>query len=131
MLQFSSLWNLSLSTHSLAGLYSTASPTDPDLGSSKPHVLFAMRSHGVMKDKEVEAAAWEAVKGAFHGALTYGAGMVVLGGLGYAFSPLYRKLTIQFKVWVSFSFLFIVIGGVLCDQSKNTHVSLYMYMHGG
>ncbi len=57
-----------------------------------------MRSHGIMKDKEVEAAAWEATKGAGYGAVKFGAGMALLGGLGYFISPLYRGLTMQFKL---------------------------------
>ncbi len=57
-----------------------------------------MRSHDAMKDEEAEAAAWEAAKGAGYGALKYGALMGVLGGLAYTSWPLYRGLTIQFKV---------------------------------
>lgn len=57
-----------------------------------------MKAHKAMKDEEAEQAAWEAAKGAGYGALKYGAAMVALGGLGYAVSPLYRGLTIQFKV---------------------------------
>ena len=57
-----------------------------------------MRSHDVMKDEEAKAAAWEAAKGAGYGAFKYGAAFAILGGLGYAFSPIYRGLTIQFKV---------------------------------
>ena len=59
-----------------------------------------MRSHDAMKDEEAKAAAWEATKGAGYGALKYGAAFAVLGGLGYALSPIYRGLTIQFKVYV-------------------------------
>jgi len=51
-----------------------------------------------MKDEEANNAAWAAGKGAAYGAFKWGAAMAVLGGLGYAFSPIYRGLTIQFKV---------------------------------
>ena len=57
-----------------------------------------MRSHDGMKDEEAKAAAWEAAKGAGYGAFKYGAAFAILGGLGYALSPIYRGLTIQFKV---------------------------------
>jgi len=59
-----------------------------------------MRSHDAMKDEEAKAAAWEATRGAGYGALKYGAAFALLGGLGYALSPIYRGLTIQFKVYV-------------------------------
>lgn len=57
-----------------------------------------MRSHGAMKDEEVKEAAWVATRGAIYGAAKWGALTGVLGGLGYAMSPIYRSLTIQFKV---------------------------------
>lgn len=57
-----------------------------------------MRSHDAMKDEEVAGAAWEATRGAMFGAAKWGALAGVLGGVGYAMSPIYRGLTIQFKV---------------------------------
>lgn len=51
-----------------------------------------------MRDEEAVDASWEAAKGAGYGALKWGAVMGVLGGVGYAVSPIYRGLTIQFKV---------------------------------
>jgi hypothetical protein len=53
-----------------------------------------------MKGEEADNAAWEATRGAIYGALKWGAVTAALGGLGYKFSPLYRGLTIQFKVYV-------------------------------
>lgn len=53
-----------------------------------------------MRDVEAEDAGWEATKGAVYGAAKWGVFTAALGGLGYAFSPLYRGLTIQFKVCV-------------------------------
>lgn len=57
-----------------------------------------MRSHNAMKDEEAVNASWAAGRGAAYGALKWGAVMGVLGGAGYALSPIYRGLTIQFKV---------------------------------
>lgn len=57
-----------------------------------------MRSHDAMKDEEVAGAAWAATRGAGYGALKWGAVTGVLSGIGYATSPIYRGLTIQFKV---------------------------------
>lgn len=57
-----------------------------------------MRSHDAMRDEEAIDAAWEASKGATYGALKWGALTGVLGGIGYYASPVYRSLTIQFKV---------------------------------
>lgn len=51
-----------------------------------------------MKDEEAVEASWEAARGAAYGALKWGAAMAVLGGAGYALSPIYRGLTVQFKV---------------------------------
>ncbi len=55
-----------------------------------------MRS-GIHND-EADAAGWAAVHGAVFGAAKYGVAMALLGGLGYVMSPIYRGLTVQFKV---------------------------------
>lgn len=57
-----------------------------------------MRSHDAMKDEEVAGAAWEATRGAVYGAVKWGLFTGLLGGIGYATSPIYRGFTIQFKV---------------------------------
>lgn len=49
---------------------------------------------------EAKQAQMEALRGAGFGALKWGAAAAVLGGLGYSMSPIYRGLTIQFKVYV-------------------------------
>lgn len=51
-----------------------------------------------MRDEEAVDAAWEASKGAMYGAVKWGAFAGILSGIGYLTSPLYRGLTIQFKV---------------------------------
>lgn len=53
-----------------------------------------------MKDEEVKEAAWVATRGAVYGAAKWGAVTGVLAGLGYVMSPIYRGLTIQFKMYV-------------------------------
>ena len=57
-----------------------------------------MRSHDVARHNEATEASWEAARGAVYGAVKWGAASAALGGLGYMISPIYRGLTIQFKV---------------------------------
>ncbi|KAK3378305.1 hypothetical protein B0H63DRAFT_243797 [Podospora didyma] len=56
-----------------------------------------------MKHEEAADASWEAARGAMYGAAKWGIGTAVLGGLGYMVSPIYRSLTIQFKVYIQMS----------------------------
>lgn len=53
------------------------------------------------KHDEAVDASWEAARGAVSGAVKWGLASAVLGGIGYAVSPIYRGLTIQFKVYVA------------------------------
>lgn len=55
---------------------------------------------GALDSEDVRRAQAEAVRGAGVGALKWGVATAILGGLGYALSPVYRGLTIQFKVYV-------------------------------
>ena len=57
-----------------------------------------MRTHDLKKTEEANEAAWEACKGALIGAAKWGAVSAMLGAIGYAWSPVYRRTTIQFKV---------------------------------
>lgn len=57
-----------------------------------------MKAHDPLNSAEASAASWEAAKGALYGAGKYGLACVVLAGVGQAVSPVYRGLTIQFKV---------------------------------
>jgi hypothetical protein len=66
-----------------------------------------MRSHDLSKHNEATEASWEAARGATYGAVKWGLGTALLGGLGYAVSPIYRGLTLQFKVYVLFFFFFL------------------------
>ncbi|KAL2262470.1 hypothetical protein VTK26DRAFT_1201 [Humicola hyalothermophila] len=70
-----------------------------------------MPSANETKHEEAVEASWEATRGAVTGALKWGAGMAVLGGIGYAMSPVYRGLTIQFKVYIQMSGM--VLGSML------------------
>ncbi|OIW29769.1 hypothetical protein CONLIGDRAFT_680584 [Coniochaeta ligniaria NRRL 30616] len=70
-----------------------------------------MKSHNAMRDEEAVDASWEAARGAAYGAIKWGAVTAALGGVGYALSPLYRGLTIQFKVYIQMSGM--VFGGMI------------------
>jgi hypothetical protein len=64
------------------------------------------------KHEEAAEASWEATRGAIYGAAKWGLASAVLGGVGYAVSPLYRGLTIQFKVYVPPSLFSCFLGVV-------------------
>ncbi|KAK3359808.1 hypothetical protein B0T25DRAFT_110199 [Lasiosphaeria hispida] len=70
-----------------------------------------MRSHDIRRQEEATEASWEAVRGAVRGGTKWGAAAALLGGMGYMFSPIYRGLTIQFKVYIQMSGM--VLGGML------------------
>lgn len=57
-----------------------------------------MPNRSVLHTEEADEASWEAVRGGMNGALKWGAGAAILGAVGHAMYPLYRGLTIQFKV---------------------------------
>jgi hypothetical protein len=73
-----------------------------------------MPTSGGLTSDEANSAAWEAGRGAVAGAVKvrtssrwgdiwtnrrqWGAGAAILGAAGYVMSPIYRGLTIQFKV---------------------------------
>ncbi|KAK7534361.1 uncharacterized protein J3D65DRAFT_483392 [Phyllosticta citribraziliensis] len=63
-----------------------------------------MRRHGSLeKDEEINSAAWVAARGAGVGAARWGIYSAILAGAGWAFSPIYRNLTVQFKVFLQMS----------------------------
>ncbi|KAI1762794.1 hypothetical protein GGR53DRAFT_467941 [Hypoxylon sp. FL1150] len=62
-----------------------------------------MRAHKALESEDAKEAQWEAARGAAIGAVKWGAASAVLGGAGYVFSPLYRGLTLQFKVYLQMS----------------------------
>ncbi|KAI9646598.1 hypothetical protein NHQ30_004593 [Ciborinia camelliae] len=70
-----------------------------------------MHQTGGLRNEEANAAAWEAGRGALAGGAKWGLFAAALGGAGYALSPIYRGLTIQFKVFIHMGFM--VMGGSL------------------
>ncbi|XDG02417.1 hypothetical protein ABKA04_002032 [Annulohypoxylon sp. FPYF3050] len=66
-----------------------------------------MRPTKALESEDTKEAQWEATRGAAVGAVKWGAASAVLGGVGYIFSPLYRGLTIQFKVYLQMSGMII------------------------
>ncbi|GAW12494.1 hypothetical protein EKO27_g2376 [Xylaria grammica] len=69
-----------------------------------------------LDNEEANQAQMEAVRGAGAGALKFGAASALLGGLGYAMSPIYRGLTIQFKVYIQMSSM--ILGGMIEADSR-------------
>lgn len=70
----------------------------PILDDFRQRIITKMRIHDALKSDEADDAAWEAGKGAVIGAAKWGAGAVMLGAIGYVWSPIYRATTVQFKV---------------------------------
>ncbi|QSZ30685.1 hypothetical protein DSL72_000243 [Monilinia vaccinii-corymbosi] len=70
-----------------------------------------MHQTGGLRSKEANDAAWEAGRGALIGGAKWGLFAAALGGAGYALSPVYRGLTIQFKTFIHMGFM--VMGGSL------------------
>jgi len=62
-----------------------------------------MHTSGGLRSEEASTAAWEGGRGAVVGATKWGLVAGMLGGAGYAISPIYRGLTIQFKVFLQMS----------------------------
>ncbi|KAH7122749.1 hypothetical protein B0J11DRAFT_490094 [Dendryphion nanum] len=79
------------------------------------------RQHGSLtRDDETNEAAWEATRGAVSGASKWGAFMAAAGGVAYAFSPMYRGLTFQFKVYIQMSGM--IFGGMIeADRRMRTY----------
>ncbi|CAF9916931.1 MAG: hypothetical protein GOMPHAMPRED_001157 [Gomphillus americanus] len=70
-----------------------------------------MRTHNALNDEEANQAAKIALKGAGIGAIKYGAFLLPLFIIGQSISPVYRGLTIQFKVFLMMSGM--VVGGAI------------------
>ncbi|KAH7321787.1 hypothetical protein BKA65DRAFT_513022 [Rhexocercosporidium sp. MPI-PUGE-AT-0058] len=62
-----------------------------------------MHTSGGLRSEEASDAAWEGGRGAVAGAAKWGFFAAILGGAGYTISPIYRGLTIQFKVFLQMS----------------------------
>ncbi|WPG97461.1 Hypothetical protein R9X50_00023700 [Acrodontium crateriforme] len=62
------------------------------------------RKHASLaKDEELDEAAWVAARGAVVGAAKWGAFSAVAAGVAFMYSPIYRGLTFQFKVFIQMS----------------------------
>ncbi|KAF1813532.1 hypothetical protein P152DRAFT_434735 [Eremomyces bilateralis CBS 781.70] len=75
---------------------------------------------GRLQDEELDRAAWQAAKAGAIGAAKWGVGAAMLGGAAYFYSPIYRGLTIQFKIYLQMSAM--TLGGILKGES-------YMHDH--
>ncbi|MCJ1331450.1 hypothetical protein MMC10_008140 [Thelotrema lepadinum] len=71
-----------------------------------------MRSHTSLRnDSEANAAASHALRGATVGACKYASPAILLSLAGHVMSPVYRGLTIQFKVFLVLSGA--IVGGAV------------------
>ncbi|KAK8062349.1 hypothetical protein PG997_014446 [Apiospora hydei] len=79
-----------------------------------------MKPHDALNATDVHEAQWEATRGAVIGAARWGAASAVLGAAAYAFSPIYRGLTIQFKVYIQMSGM--IVGSMI---EADSHMRQY------
>jgi len=86
-----------------------------------------MHNTGGLQSEEANNAAWEGGRGAVIGASKWGLGAALLGGIGYAMSPVYRGLTIQFKVFLQMSGM--ILGGCLEADHRIREFEVKMRMH--
>ncbi|EGY18134.1 hypothetical protein HYQ45_012388 [Verticillium longisporum] len=75
-----------------------------------------MPSHSPLQTTEANEAAWEATRGAVAGAARWGLVAAVFGGAAQYFSPLYRGMTIQFKIYIQMSGM--VFGSMIEADSR-------------
>ncbi|CZS93677.1 uncharacterized protein RAG0_03850 [Rhynchosporium agropyri] len=75
-----------------------------------------MPSTARFNSEEASHAAWEGGRGAVAGAAKWGFFAAILGGAGYRMSPIYRGLTIQFKVFLQMSGM--ILGACLEADSR-------------
>ncbi|CZT21623.1 uncharacterized protein RCC_07487 [Ramularia collo-cygni] len=63
-----------------------------------------MRKHGSLtNDEEINEASWVAARGAAVGAAKWAVFSAIAAGVGFAYSPVYRATTLQFKVFLQMS----------------------------
>ncbi|TLD16251.1 uncharacterized protein PgNI_01962 [Pyricularia grisea] len=70
-----------------------------------------MSRYDVLRREEAVGAGRAAAQAGVVGAARWGVGFAILGGIGYAISPIYRGLTIQFKTYIQMSGM--VFGGMI------------------
>lgn len=71
-----------------------------------PASTAVMSRYDVLRREEAVGAGRAAAQAGVIGAARWGVGFAILGGLGYAISPIYRGLTIQFKTYEGLFFAF-------------------------
>ncbi|KAI9149217.1 hypothetical protein HJFPF1_11266 [Paramyrothecium foliicola] len=85
-----------------------------------------MGSHDWMTSDEANDAGWVAAKGAFLGAVKWGAAAAILAAVAHVRSPVYRGTTIQFKAFFGGSRFLqssaMVAGGIIeADSTLREH----------
>ncbi|RMY81418.1 hypothetical protein D0862_12358 [Hortaea werneckii] len=80
-----------------------------------------VRTHGSLAhDEELNGAAWVATRGAAVGAAKWGLFSAAAAGVAWLYSPIYRGLTIQFKVFLQMSGM--TLGSMIeADQRLRRH----------
>ncbi|KKA28047.1 hypothetical protein TD95_001544 [Thielaviopsis punctulata] len=68
------------------------------------------------RETEATAAAWESAYGAISGAVKWGIGAGIMAAVGMKMSPVYRGLTIQFKIYMQMSAM--ILGGMIEADSR-------------
>ncbi|TGJ80913.1 hypothetical protein E0Z10_g7867 [Xylaria hypoxylon] len=79
-----------------------------------------------LDNEEAKQAQMEAMRGAGWGALKFGTVSAFLSGLGFAMSPIYRGLTIQFKVYIQMSSM--ILGGMIHADDRMRRYEQHMRM---
>lgn len=69
----------------------------------------SMPLHELATEEERNAASWQGVLGGINGAARWGFYSAVIAGAAFYFSPVYRGLTLQFKIYLQMSGM--TIGG--------------------
>ncbi|KAF2484583.1 hypothetical protein BDY17DRAFT_345334 [Neohortaea acidophila] len=79
------------------------------------------RKHGsLVHDEEINSAAWAATRGAVVGAAKWGIFSAAAAAVAFQFSPVYRGLTVQFKVFLQMSGM--AIGSMIeADKRLRAH----------
>ncbi|RYP76675.1 hypothetical protein DL771_001597 [Monosporascus sp. 5C6A] len=88
-----------------------------------------MRPHKALESDDAREAQWEAARGAAVGAVKWGAMTAVLGGVAWVFSPLYRGLTVQFKVWVYYPPILRPMSGMIVGSMIEADHRMRQFEH--
>ncbi|KAI9052305.1 hypothetical protein LZ554_003659 [Drepanopeziza brunnea f. sp. 'monogermtubi'] len=86
-----------------------------------------MHTSGGLRSEEASDAAWEAGRGAVVGAAKWGFFSAILGGVGWRISPIYKGLTIQFKVFIQMSGM--ILGACLEADQRVREYEAKVRMH--